>query len=133
MQLTTTDYIAIYGAVVATFVFMWDVVKWASSGARLRTSANCHVVYHDSRVIKVSQTEYGESRELAEYCYIEVTNSGDQPATILSIEATHKVQRKEGQMSYGGVQFTPHFGKTLPHVIAPGEVWSARIETPLTH
>jgi hypothetical protein len=131
MQFSTTDYIAIYGAVVATFVLAWDIAKWLTSGARLRVHTRCNVCYDDARVIKVTQTESGEARELAEYCHVEITNAGDQPATILSIDATHKVKRGRSQMFYGGVQFIPHFGKTLPHVLSPGEVWSARFEMPL--
>src|SRR3989338_5291678 len=100
MQVPTTDLIAIYGALVATIVLAWDVLKWASSGARLRATAVCHVYYEDSRVISVSQTEHGEARELAEYCHIELTNIGDQPATLLSIEATHDTRRGQSRMEY---------------------------------
>lgn len=128
MQLSTTDLIAVYAAIIATFVLVWDVIKWATSGARLRVHAKCDICYPDSRVIKVTPTEFGQSHELANYCHIEVTNIGDQPTTILSIEATHKHKKSEGQMHIGGSAFAPHFGKSLPHVLRPGEVWSARIE-----
>lgn len=128
MQISTTDLIATYAAIVATLVFMWDIAKWYRTGARFRIIARCHTFYGDSRIVKITTTEGGEVQELAEYCHIEVTNTGDQPATILSIEATHKTKRKQMAISCGGPQFTPHFGKSLPQVVAPGEVWSARIE-----
>jgi hypothetical protein len=133
MQLSTTDLIAIYAAIVATFVLIWDIVKWATSGARLRVHAKCDVFYSDSRVIKVTPTESGQSQQLADYCHIEVSNIGDQPATILSIVATHKSKKGKGQMFMSGPAFTPHFGKSLPHVLGPGEVWSARLEMPNLH
>jgi hypothetical protein len=128
MQISTTDIIATYAAIVATLVFFWDIAKWYRTGARFRVVARCHTFYGDSRVLKTTTTEDGEIQELAEYCHIEVTNTGDQPATILSIEATHKTKSNQGAMFCGGPQFTPHFGKPLPQVVAPGEVWSARIE-----
>nr|WP_315848382.1 hypothetical protein [uncultured Rhodoferax sp.] len=128
MQFSTTDWIAIYAAVVSTFVLAWDVVKWVSSGARLRAYAKCDVTYPDARVIRTVQTESGESRELADYCHVEVANIGDQPTTILNVEATHKVKKNGSQMTIGGVAVTPHQQKALPYVLPPGEVWSARIE-----
>jgi hypothetical protein len=128
MQFSTTDWIAIYAAVVSTFVLAWDVVKWASSGARLRAYATCDIAYLDSRVIRTVKTESGESHELADYCHVEVANIGDQPTTILNVEATHEAKKNSPQMSMSGTAVIPHQQKALPYVLPPGEVWSARIE-----
>ena len=46
----------------------------------------------------------------------------------MGISATHKTDKKEGQMSFSNQRFTPHNGKTLPHVLSPGKVWSCRLE-----
>jgi hypothetical protein len=131
--MNTTDYVAIYGATVATMVLIWDGIKWYATGPKLRASARCHVAYPDSRVLKTERTESGEVRHLAEYCHIEVVNVGDRPTTIMSIEGTH--ERKTGAMRVvsGGVLFTSHNGKQLPLTLGPGEMWSSRIEMPAVY
>ena len=129
MQITSTDLIAVYAAVVATIVLVWDILKWVISGARLRVDTRCGVFYGDSRVVETTLTDYGEQKSLADYCHIEVSNVGDQPTTILSIEATHRLKFGiQGQMFISGPGIIPHFGKSLPHVLGPGEVWSARLD-----
>lgn len=128
--MTTTDYIAIYGATVATLVLIWDGIKWFATGPKLRVSARCHVAYLDSRVTKTERIESGEVRHLAEYCHIEVVNVGDRPTTIMSIEGTHKRKKGEMQVVSGGVLFTAHDGKQLPLILGPGAMWSSRVEMP---
>ena len=59
-----TDIIAVYGAIVATAVFGWDIYKWRISGARLCLSIVQHQV-KDLRHIRVT-----------------ATNRGDKPTTI---------------------------------------------------
>jgi hypothetical protein len=128
MQLQLTDNIAIYAAVVSTLVLVWDIVKWMQTGSRLRLRATCNVAYGDSRVTRTTQKDNVQVQELEEYCHIEVTNIGDQPETILGLEATHKTRKHKPQMFCSGQKFTPHYGKILPYVLTPGEVWSARID-----
>lgn len=128
--MTTTDYIAIYGATVATMVLIWDGIKWFATGPKLQASARCHVVYPDSRVTKTELTESGEVRHLAEYCHIEVANVGDRPTTIVSVKGTHARRKGEMQLFSSAVLFTSHHGKQLPLVLAPGETWSSRIDMP---
>ena len=45
----------------------------------------------------------------------------------MGIWATHS--KNKGGMKMGVAQkiFTEHFGKKLPHVLGPGEVWSCRL------
>lgn len=134
IQITSTDLIAVYAAVVATIVLIWDILKWVISGARLRVDTKCGVFYGDSRVVETTMTEYGEQNSLADYCHIEVSNVGDQPTTILSIQATHRLKiGTKGQMFISGPAIIPHFGKSLPYVLGPGEVWSARLEMSNVH
>lgn len=126
--MTATDYIAIYGAIVATLVLLWDGIKWFATGPKLRTSARCHVVFSDSRVTKTERTELVEIKYLVEYCHIEVVNVGDRSTTITSIEGTHKRKTDDLQMFCAGVRFLPFQGKQLPQVLGSGEMWSARFE-----
>jgi hypothetical protein len=78
-------------------------------------------------VIRTAETEHGTVQHLAEYCHIEVLNVGDRPTTIISIEATHALGTNNGQMFCAGGRFQL-FGRSLPTLLSPGEMWSARIE-----
>lgn len=123
------DYVAWWGAVVATLVLLWDVAKWLKSGARVRQRMQLNIFYPDSRVLGVQKLDHGESSELAAYCHIELVNIGALPTTIMGILATHKPgKNKIGRMSFDNQRLLPHYGKTLPDVLAPGEVWSCRFE-----
>lgn len=122
------DYVAWWGAVVATLVFLWDVAKWFKSGPKIRQRIQLDTFYPDSKVLSVEKLGDAESKELAAYCHIELVNTGTLPTTIMGIMATHTCGGMNGQMSFDNQRFTPHYGKTLPYVLAPGEVWSCRIE-----
>lgn len=122
------DYVAWWGAVVATLVFLWDVAKWFKSGPRIKQRIQLDTVYHDSKVLSTEKLENGESRELASYGHIELVNTGTLPTTIMGISPTHAPRPKLGRMFFDNQRFMPFYGKTLPHVISPGEVWSCRVE-----
>jgi hypothetical protein len=126
--MTATDYIAIYAAIIATLVLIWDGIKWFATGPKLRISTRCHTAYSDSPVTKTEKVESGEVRYLAQYCHIEVVNVGDRPTTIISIEGTHKRKKGDLRMSCDGMLFGAHHGKQLPQVLGPGAMWSARFD-----
>ena len=127
------EYVAWWGALIATLVLLWDVIKWFQSGPKIRQRIQLDITYPDSRVLSVEKLENGESRELASYGHIELVNTGTLPTTIMGISATHDLNPKRGQMSFDNQSFTPHNGKTLPLVLSPGEVWSCRVEMPVLY
>jgi hypothetical protein len=118
------EIVAWWGAIISTFVLLWDILKWLQSGPRIKSRISLNIHYDDGKVTSKEKNEYGEVTHHEEYCHIELVNIGTMPTTIMEISATNK---KNG--SYGVAQpaFTTHFGKKLPHVISPGEVWSCRL------
>jgi hypothetical protein len=122
------DLVAWWGAGLATVVFAWDVAKWLRDGPRLRTRVLVNTAYLDGRILSVEQLADGKREEMAMYCHLEVVNAGTLPTTIMGISATHSDRDRKGQMSITGQRFISHHGKVLPHVLAPGEVWSCRLE-----
>lgn len=122
------DYVAWWGAVVATLVLIWDVAKWFKAGPNVKPRARLNTYYPDSRVLKVEKLENGESKELAAYCHVELVNTGTLPTTIMDISASHTRGANELQMTATNQRFTPHHGNVFPHVLPPGEVWSCRLE-----
>ena len=66
---------------------------------------------------------------LAEYCHIEVLNTGFQPTTLINMEATIAPKAGGLQIGYSSVAFVAHVGsRPLPALLSPGEMWSARLE-----
>jgi hypothetical protein len=64
--MSVSDYAAWWGAVIATIVLAWDIIKWRSRGPRLRTLISRR-----------------DSQELEFRVF--VSNTGDQAATIESV------------------------------------------------
>lgn len=127
--MTATDYIAIYGAIVATLVFAWDIAKWLTSGPYIKSSTTCHVTYKDSRTIRTEIEEDVTTHIHATYCHIEIANVGDRATTIINVEGTHKKAKKQlARLFCTAEKFIPHQEKELPFILEPGEVWSARFE-----
>lgn len=137
-EVFSTEAIAWYGAIVASIVLGFDVWKWVRSRARLRVRIVKNVFYPDGGFSKVETSPAGETKTLIPYYHIEVTNIGELPTTIIGVSATTKVVRLaerirarrykfRGEMSYSGDRFIPHYGKALPYILGPGEVWSCRV------
>lgn len=125
----TTQIVAWWGAVVATLVLLWDVVKWLNTGPKIKKRITLNNHYGDGRLISEEKTENGTIQEYEEYCHIELVNIGNQPTTIMNISGETKI--KSSRQGFVQDVFIPHFGKKLPHVLSTGEVWSCRL--PMSH
>jgi hypothetical protein len=124
------DYVAWWGAILASLVFLWDIVKWIKAGPVVRYRIVLDTVYPDSKVLKIEKIENGEKGELAPYCHIELVNIGTIPTTVMGMSASHKDKKNEGILGFTNQTFIPHYNKNLPYVLRPGEVWSCRLEMP---
>jgi hypothetical protein len=71
--MTASDYAAWYGAVVATLVFTWDLIKWRRSGPQIKAEAHA-----SWRSFGVDEIE-GDNLTV-----VKATNVGDRPTTISS-------------------------------------------------
>lgn len=107
--------VALYGALVATVVLIWDVWKWAHEGPRLEMSASA-----DMAVVKRSFWA-GPPNRVVKFA---VYNKGDRATTLTT--ATYQVYdgwlamlRRRPVQSFVVVELDPQ----LPHVLPPGEQW----------
>ncbi len=121
------DLVKWWGAVLATIAFGWNVWNSLSNAPKLKVKLRPDTTYPDARVISTEVDEHGESKRLASYCHIEITNIGKLPATITNIEATHS-PNGNGRMSYSSQRFLSHSKENIPLFIAPGQLWSCRLE-----
>lgn len=123
----STDVVAWWGAVIATLVLLWDVVKWLNSGASLKSRVVLNTHYDDGKVKERQKTGHGENITYETYCHVEVVNTGSLPTTVMGIRATHSKNKSGMEISVTQQVFTEHFGKKLPYVLGPGGVWSCRL------
>jgi len=75
--MSLTDFLAGYGAALATLVGAWDVYKWINRGASVQVDVS-------ERVIQAAEPQ----RMQAQYsdCLVAIaTNNGDRPATITNL------------------------------------------------
>ncbi len=68
------DPIALYAALVATSVLIWDIVKWVRRGPQLKGKASSHMLFIGG---------YDDTDKL--FVAINVTNVGSQPTTIRTV------------------------------------------------
>lgn len=121
------DPVAIYAALVATTILIWDVVKWLRSGPRIKVRMNPNMkIINDPDPRRTGKT----------FIYVIVTNVGFSPTTITNFGGVHfrnrwdQLRRKPDKQFYitspEAAQHLP-----LPHVLKVGEEWSGLIgQTP---
>lgn len=73
------DPVAIYAALVATTVFVWNVVVWMTSGPRVRISAS-----PDWRELTIGHRREDDG-EIALFVNIAAVNTGTQPTTVVNV------------------------------------------------
>ncbi len=124
-----TSPVAWYAAILSTTVLAWDFAKWWRAEPRLRISAKADVSYPDGEVVDREQRPDGsEVSTLASYCHVDIVNTGGRPTTLIGVEAIAK-RAGRGEMGYDVTAFTRHRGSDeLPTKLAPGDLWSARID-----
>jgi hypothetical protein len=116
--MTASDIAAWWGAGIATIVLVWDIYKWATSGARLviRTQPNMQ--------------EAGDQSE-AKNVLIEVVNRGDKLTTLTHLAfynyktIFHRLVRR--RHPHAGVVPRPG-GPGLPFELEPGKRWVGLVE-----
>jgi hypothetical protein len=114
--MNTTDILALWGALVATSVLIWDVLKWKTEGPKIRISANAN--------IKVLGDELLEGKT---FISIDIRNIGGGASTILKIGFVHFKNRRMKLLGRRSDPFywvvKPRSQHTLPHFLESGKVW----------
>jgi hypothetical protein len=119
-KVTVTDVVAWWGAVVATAVLVWDVVKWKLSGRPkldVRVDGGMSLLHNKNPDQK--------------FFTVSVTNNGDKKTTLQNLSLWHykeKPSRFKKQHPQILVAIASRAGQQLPHVLEPGETWSGLYE-----
>ena len=118
------DPVAIYAALVATTILIWDVVKWLRSGSRVKVRASPNMIFFN---------DPDPRRDGKTYIYVTISNVGSSPTTITNFCGEHfrnrwdQLRKKPDKLFVVTVpQAAQHL--PLPHVLKVGEEWSGIIE-----
>ncbi len=115
IQLTGTDIVAWWGAVVATIVLIWDIYKWKKQGPRIRFRVQ------PGMIIIGDPTRKGKK-----FISAEATNVGDRPTTITNLVMQfYKTyfQMLRHKPSESMIVNTPSSSQPLPYTLNPGQIW----------
>ena len=110
-----TTFIAWWGAIVATIVFVWDIYKWKTDGAKL-----------DVQVTPNMQSIGDPRRDGITWVSVTVTNMGSRPSTIKSIGMFYYkswFSFIRNKPDYAAIFPNPNDNFPLPRIINPGEEW----------
>ena len=119
--MTTAEFytvaIAVYAAVVATAVAVWDIAKWKLQGPRLQVEAQAGMKLYG-----------GEAPDERTYIVMRVTNRGDRPTTITNMGYLQYRDDFVAWWNRNGNTFAaivphPSDAQRLPFVLAPGVQW----------
>lgn len=117
------DLIAVYAAVVASAVLIWDVIKWMGSKARLNGRLSTGMKMFGFTVPGYSADQF--------YTSISVTNVGNQPTTITHVLLyaygcwfNRFVLRKRSTSAF--VAHDSRLGQ-IPYLLEPGKMFSTYV------
>lgn len=119
--MTTAEFstvaVAVYAAIVATAVAVWDVVKWKMQGPQLEVE------------VQSGMRLYGRpTPDEREFVVMRVTNRGDRPTTITNMGYLQYRDDFVARWNRNGNAFAaivpqPSDAQPLPFVLAPGVQW----------
>lgn len=116
MESSANIIAAWWGAIIATLLFIWDIYKHCTSGAKLFITTHVNM-----RAINIP------NREGKDWILVTVTNNGTIPATITQVAGLYYknwfrlVIRKPNKAFIQGGAPLP--GYEFPYVLSPGQTW----------
>ena len=121
LNMTTAEFytvaIAVYAAVVATAVAVWDVVKWKMQGPNLEVEVQSGMKLYGGGV-----------PDERKFIVMRVTNRGDRPTTITNMgyllyrdDFVARWSRRSA--TFAAIVPGPSEAQPLPYVLAPGVQW----------
>ena len=119
VNITLTDILAVWGAFIASFVLLWDIYKWKTSGPRIHIDVKTNMCLYGDPAVPKNE----------EHVMCTVINRGDRPTTIniLGVYSyKNKLKKLLRKTEAKGIIVNPgsFSGKPLPYVLEPGKEWT---------
>ena len=113
--MSSTAFVAWWGAILSSVVFLWDVYKYRSAGPKLRFSVQ-------TGMQSINMPEY-EGRTLI---LAKVANRGDRPTTITNLGYLYFQKRRllgKNIADKAAIVPNPSRAQPLPFELKPGAEW----------
>ena len=121
VELSYTDWVAIYAGLVATAALALEVRRWTESGPKLRLSVSQVMHVYDGR------GAVGDEG----YIFATMVNRGSLPSSIEAVAIMsfrsifHRIVLFKNY--WAALVLRPYPNEPLPHVINPGEIWKGGV------
>ena len=116
---TLTEVAAWWGAVVATSVFIWDIIKWFRTGPRIFFSASTNMLAVGDPVLEDNT-----------YIVVKVVNVGTQQTTLTNLGMyfyKNKWNKLRNYAEKSMVIANPNISFPIPYLLEPGKLWNGFI------
>lgn len=113
-------FIALYGAVLSTFVLFWDIYKWKSSGPKIMGEIQ-------TNMIGVNVQGSNSDKKIT----VNLSNNGDKPTTINSLNLLYykssltRIIQKPQKTFFVPIPSQSH---PIPHLLNTGTTWLGIID-----
>jgi hypothetical protein len=119
LNLSITEIVAWWGAIIATSLLLWDIYKWKTSGPKVGITVSSNII-----------TVGDPIREGKTYISVKAVNTGTRQTTISNLCMQHystcwSLFRKKPDESM--VITNPGISRPIPHVLQPGTIWNGLI------
>lgn len=114
--MSTTAFVAWWGATLSTIVFLWDIYKYRRAGPKLRFSVH-------TGLESVNMPQYQGKRLIL----ANVTNYGDRPTTITNLGYVYFTKRRflgNKIPDKAAIIPIPSTTQPLPFELRPGTLWT---------
>lgn len=121
--ITTLDPVAVYAAIVATVVLIWDVVKWIRSGPVLKLEC-----MPGRKIVGGGQSNRFSDKTIT---HIKVSNRGSKATTLNNVAVIwykNFWDRIRNKPAMQGLIPDPKLTQDFPYELAPGSEWSGAID-----
>ena len=115
-----SDYAAWWGAIIATFAFIWNLINTIRDGARIKITATPNMVYYPPDPVTKGKS----------YISLTAVNRGNSATTITNFcgyyaKSRWDVMRKKAQYF---VVNTTELSHPIPKLLNPGEEWKGMLD-----
>ena len=119
-QVTITDLVAFYAALVSTSLLVFEIVKWSKSGPQIIFEIQTNMIIYNMPNISEEKT----------FTVYSIVNKGNLPTTIENIgfryyknRFYYLIKKSSVNAIIGNTCFKP-----LPHVLEPGTKWQGLMD-----
>jgi hypothetical protein len=118
--MSSTDFVAWWGAILSSIIFLWDIYKYRNAGPKLRFHVQPGMIMLPSA-------------DKRTFIQTEVTNYGDRPTTLTNItfyyfEKPWSWARLRNRPTTAGVLNNPNPEQPFPCELKAGGVWRGLTE-----